>query len=397
MTAHARLSASAAHRWMACPGSVKLSDGQPNTTSKDAAYGTFAHFIAADCLNGKPLRLWKNVGMDFDGFSFIGDQETLEGVQFYLDVCQDDFNKGDTQWVEVNTTPALSKLHPDLGGTADFVRYRPSTKHLRVTDLKFGAGVLVDVEDNKQLLTYALGAMLSLPAGTPVHEVQVTIVQPRAEHPEGRERNWTFPAVEIMDFAADLIEAAKATEAPNAPLVAGKKQCQWCLAARICPELEKRQHALIAADFGRELAAYDPVKLAAALDSIPLVETRIKALREFAYAEAEIGKTIPGYKLVQKVAHRSWKSEGDVIEWAQKNAIECYAPRELLSPAQIEITLKAAAPRGKKKDAGIVLAPFTQKISSGLTLAPASDSRPAAKRISASDFAVIEGNAKALL
>ena len=43
MTTHAKLSASGAHRWLACPGSVKAEDGIPDVTSTFAQEGTAAH------------------------------------------------------------------------------------------------------------------------------------------------------------------------------------------------------------------------------------------------------------------------------------------------------------------------------------------------------------------
>ena len=46
MTAHARLSASGAARWLACPPSVKLEENFPDTGSVYAAEGTLAHSVA---------------------------------------------------------------------------------------------------------------------------------------------------------------------------------------------------------------------------------------------------------------------------------------------------------------------------------------------------------------
>lgn len=382
MTQHATCSASAASRWMACPGSIRMSEGIPRSSSRDAAQGTLAHTIASDILmSNKNVNLWLGVKQSVDGHAFTVDQEMIDGVKFYLDICFSDFKGGDVAYAEMDTTAALCKLHPRLGGTADRVRYRPSTRHLRVTDFKYGAGVIVEVEDNKQLLVYALGAMLSLPPGIPVESVTVTIVQPRAEHEDGRVRDWTFKAVEILDFAAELVTAAKATEAENAPLVPGPAQCRWCPAARVCPALEQRHHALVAADFSAAVT-YDPQKLSLTLESLPLVEARIKAIREFAYEEAMRGNPPPGFKLVEKRAIRRWKSEADVVEWAQKRAVDPYAPRELKSPAQLE----KAVNKSEKNE----LTQFTEKQSSGLTLVPTSDERPVAKKIEATDFAVIE-------
>ena len=45
MAKHALLSASGAHRWIACPPSVKLEEGFENKTSVYAEEGTLAHEI----------------------------------------------------------------------------------------------------------------------------------------------------------------------------------------------------------------------------------------------------------------------------------------------------------------------------------------------------------------
>ena len=75
-----------------------------------------------------------------------------------------------------------------------------------------------------------------------------------------------------------------------------------------------------------------------------------------------------------------------MIEWAQAQALDPYAPRELLSPAQMEKKISADAPRGKKKEAGKVLEPFVEKVSSGTALVPVADDRPPAKLVTAQDF-----------
>ena len=50
MAEHALLSASAAHRWGNCPGSLAMEAGQENKSSGYADEGTAAHELAAWCL-----------------------------------------------------------------------------------------------------------------------------------------------------------------------------------------------------------------------------------------------------------------------------------------------------------------------------------------------------------
>jgi hypothetical protein len=382
MTWHARLSASSAHRWLVCAGSV----GEGGPPSLDAARGTYAHSIAAACLANWKLDLHSFLGKKgtVEGFEIECDQEMVEGVQVYLDAIADDSLDGDQAWVETPLHAELSKIDPDLGGTADYIRYRPVSKHLRVYDFKYGSGVYVDAEDNAQQKIYALGALLDvLRQGLLVDAVDLTIVQPRYEGAQPV-RSWAFKTIELLDFVADIKAAADKTRLPDPPLVAGS-HCKFCPKARTCPELEKRQHALVAVEFST-VQPYDPAALASALAAIPLVKERIKAIEEFAYAEALAGRGVPGFKLVDKRPTRKWKSEDEVVAWAVANAIDPYAPRAVVSPAQMDERLKAGAPRGKKKEATAVLKPFYESISSGLALVPVSDDRPPVQLVSAADF-----------
>lgn len=380
---HARNSASSAYRWFVCAGSV----GPGGETTLPAAQGTFAHDIAARCLKDPTL-----APEDFylkrdkiDGFDVECDQEMVQGVHVYLDAVNDDMQEGDMMWVEMPLLAALQKIDPDLGGTSDYVRYRPSTKNLLACDFKYGAGVYVEVLDNKQLKMYALGALLEILAlGHKVETVTSMVVQPRYEG-ANPVRSETFKAVELLDFAIDAQEACARTRLPNPPLVAGD-HCKFCPKARTCPELEKRHHALIQADLG---AVIDVQQVAVLLKSVPLAKVRIKAIESYAYKLACQGVEIPEHKLVEKEGRRKWKSEGDVIMWAQQNAVDPYAPREVLSPAQLEEKIKATAPKGKKKEAVKVLEPFYHKVSSGTALVHVSDDRPAVKRVADSDFAAV--------
>ena len=70
--AHASLGASSASRWMACPGSVRLSEGMPNISSDYAREGTAAHELAEMCLRqGKPASAF--LEQEIEGFEVTED------------------------------------------------------------------------------------------------------------------------------------------------------------------------------------------------------------------------------------------------------------------------------------------------------------------------------------
>ncbi len=373
---HSVLSASSADRWMTCPASVQLSKRFPDReTSIYAAEGTAAHHILSALLRGAvPLGAFEGSAL-VEGVEVPITQEMLRAVYDTLEWFNGERKPGDFVYVEKSLSSAIRTIDPDFGGTADILALRPAERLIWVTDFKYGAGVYVPVQNNAQLMYYALGALLSTPGD--YGGVRVSIAQPRIEMDEGRFRSWDFSAFDLLNFATKIIHAAEQTRLPDAPAVPGD-HCKFCKARSFCPELEKRQQALVTFDVPIVATGYDPVALAKALDDIPIVEDRIKAIREFAYQEAVRGVEIPGHKLVDKRAARKWV-DPKVAAGALSNDPRLFTAPELVSPAQVEKVLgKAAFAAVVKTNAenGIDL---VKQESSGLTLVSEADPRPNAK------------------
>jgi hypothetical protein len=370
---------------MSCPGSVELSKGVPRGASRFAAEGTAAHFIAAQCLQeGDPPSYYLDTTLNVDGFEIVVDEEMIAAVEEYVGYIYDSEQLGDEGTMEQSLTPALVKLHPKLGGTSDYIRWREKEQLLEVIDYKHGAGVPVDVDDNKQLKYYALGALLSNPEWKAV-TVKITIVQPRCDHEQGRIRSYTFPAVDLVDFAGDVVAAAKATEEFGADLNPSKKACRFCPAnaANKCPAIEKETQAIVAASFDMlEPGKYSLEQIAEFLAKAPLVEARISALREFAYQRACAGEKIPFFKLVDKRATRKYNDAAAVAKRAAgiKGA---FTEPEVRSPAQLEKLI------GKKRFEA-QFGDLVVKESSGHTLVPETDNRPSVEVAQLENFDKIE-------
>ena len=260
LPAHSELGASQMSRWSTCPGSVALSRGMPNTSSIYAAEGTAAHEVAAFCLanDSSPHEQVGNT-LKVEGFDIEVTTEMADAINVYLMAVRGDF-------AEFPERPArlvehrfhLESLHPKLHGTADCVQMYAEKKLLRVYDYKHGAGVPVEVADNKQLKYYGLGALLS--SGMPAETVELIIVQPRCKHPDGPVRTFRMDALDLVDFGADLMDAVRRTEDSKAPLAAGE-HCRWCKASAICPELAKQAASRAKVDF-RPDVKYDGLALA---------------------------------------------------------------------------------------------------------------------------------------
>lgn len=360
---------------MTCPGSVRLSEGLPNYTSEFAAEGTAAHTLAEQCYtSGMKPETFIGKKIHVDRFEIEVTQEMCDAVYVYLDAIAAVKLSGGDARAEVRFH--LASLHPDLFGTGDFVHFSPSTKTLTVLDYKHGAGKPVEVKNNSQLKYYALGALLELKVGA--DKVTYGIIQPRCPHPDGPLRTETIDALDLLEFADDLVKAAKATEDPNAPLVAGD-HCRWCPAAAICPERKRIADKAAMSAFNPQ--KYDAALLAKTLAEIDGIEAWCKSVREFAYSEAERGETIPGFKLVAKRATRKWLDAFAARTWLLSKGVnksDIETTPELKTPAAIEKVI------GKELAKG--LPEFVIAESSGHTLVSEDDKRPAAKPAVASVF-----------
>lgn len=372
---HAELSASSADRWSTCVGSPALIKGLPNHATEYSAGGSAAHWVAAECQRHPGLVKtadWLGKWALVEGFEVELDEELLEAVADFLAYLRDNEEPEDVVLIEQSFTPAMKKLHPKFGGSTDRIIWRQRSRLLRVYDYKHGAGVPVDVDDNKQLKYYALGALLSNRQWD-AEDVELVIAQPRCDHEQGRIRTYKMKAFELVDFAGELIEAAKRTEEFGADLVPSTKACKFCPAmkAKKCPAVDKQNHALIAATFDViHPSSYNKEQIAEFLEKAPLVEAQISAIREFAYQESLRGEGFPGWKIVEKRATRKWADEEAV-----KNAVgatpEYFKPPKYKSPKQIEDMV--GKKEFKKFEALVV------KESSGMTLVPASDPRAPAQ------------------
>jgi hypothetical protein len=369
MTDHAKLSPSAAERWMTCPGSVVLSEGMPNKSSAFADEGTCAHAL------GEALLLEKEATADIS---------MTENVLVYVHYVQGLLN------FDADVCHVEQKVHVNeqVYGTADAVVWQPNAKTLNIIDFKYGAGVPVEISNNLQLKIYALATLLTFkyPAETAV----ATIVQPRCPHSDGPVRSMTYDVVSLLDFHADLMDAAarvvKARDQhggskPGAwgskHLQPSEKGCRWCLAAPKCPALANKAQTLAKQVFAPGLP-YEPKALADTLDFLPILEGWIKNTREFAYGEAEQGREVPNWKLVEKRATRKWRDEAGAIVALIGQDIHPYKDPAVISPAEAEKLLA--------KDQRGLLDELCQKESSGHTLVHESDKRPAVKLDAASAF-----------
>ena len=384
---------------MACPGSVALSESLPTTTKSEsyaAQEGTCAHELAHVSL------ISQRQAASFIGQSFAGIEvtpEMAEHVQVYLDhVRTSQAVPGSQHWYEQKFSLAALNPPVPMFGTTDHAAYIPETRTLYVDDLKYGAGVMVEIEGNPQTKYYALGAVLSLDLKAhPVETVVMTIVQPRKEHEDGFVRSDTITIDQLWAFGRELIEAAEKTLDPNAPLVPGD-HCRWCRARPVCPALYAKSQEIAAVEF-EELspvvlppapATLTPEQLGMVLSKLPLLDDWSKSVKEHAEQLLRDGHEVPGFKLVERRPRRVWKDAGiaeevlaGLVENLGVSATELYEPATLRPVPQVEKLF-----HGKKKFAAIMGA-HVEKKSSGVKLAPVTDKSPAVQVTVGAEFEML--------
>lgn len=395
---HAILGASSASRWINCPGSVAAIAALPyrkeEKTSLYADEGTAAHNLAEHCLtNAAPPKMFLGKTTPGKIKEWPVTDEMVEAVQCYLDEVDYHVKRLGTKGVIVEVERSVKPLpdRDDLWGTADVIIYEPFGE-LVVIDFKYGRGIVVEVDWNDQMMFYGLGALQEIGAQD-VSTVTIVVVQPRAPHPDGPVRRWDTGGTDVLlEFGENLRAAADLTATDDAPLHAGE-HCHknFCPAAVPCPELNKHRLQTAATDFDslpaeiEQPAAHvrlpdptDPEELSKAMKIVPLLEFWAKEVLGYVRDELERGTEIPGWKLVRGRANRAWKDPKDVERRLKGKTgvhVDQIYKKTLQTPAQIE---KAV---GKPWVANHAFKPEGK-----LSVAPASDSRPAEKPTMVGDF-----------
>jgi hypothetical protein len=374
MNAHATFSPSAAHRWFACPGSIRLCADLPPRSSSYADEGTAAHELAAMCLqdgDDAALHLGKviNVGERY----FTVDEEMADAVQVFLDLVRGFVEDGYELRSEVKLN--LEHLWPAQYGTGDAVLFNEATHDLQVVDFKYGKGIAVEPDENPQLLSYLSGAA-KLYHNQGVETVSVHIVQPRVPGPQVK--SWETTVERLAEFETEFRTAAETASQPNAPLVPGN-HCVFCPAAGFCPALRDLSLKIAQAEFkeGFEIVLpsverLTPKQLGAVMSEVGLVEAWCQSVRDHALASALDGKMPDGFKLVARRTNRRWIDEdraaGALRTLYELDDEEIYT-RKIISPAGVEKLI------GKKESKG--LGSLMNRPGGGAMLAPLSDKREA--------------------
>ena len=353
---------STAKRVINCPGSVALCQKvPPKPSSKYADEGTLLHNVMAELL-GSDKELRHVLDMEYNGIKLTGDLLD-EKVRPAMDAINEIDPEARLEYA-VEQTVSFGDLLPGVFGSCDLIG-RIGDRAI-VLDWKFGDGVAVEAEDNPQLLFYTAAAIRT-PALEWVFkdakEIECIIVQPP------KIKRWVTSFDRVRQFERELVYAVKQSAKPDAPLKIGE-HCRWCAAKPICPLMT----GAVDRATQTQIKELDAEQLGQMLERAAVLEDWISDLRALAMQVLESGNPVPGYKLVAKRATRQWRDEESA-----KAALCALLPitevteTSLISPAQAEKKLKKLK-LGLPDDQVI-------SVSSGNTMAPESDPRPAVLQI----------------
>lgn len=388
---HSPIGASKAKQWIACPGSRRMQQGIENKSSAFAKEGTHAHYLAEVCLrSGEDAAFYvgSDIGLPDEAGGkrlFKPTLEMAQAVQVYLDIIYADRDANPGGELEVERDFHLEQLHPLLWGSCDAVYGQPFGD-CYVYDYKHGAGVAVDVEENPQLMFYALGAV----QGEDYDWVHLNIVQPRASHPDGPIRRWSIKQADLEAWGRDVLgPAAHETDQPDALLRSGE-HCRFCRAQHKCPELRAAaceiaalDTELLDADFLPAVpvqqitppspADLTPEQLAKTLDMAELIAPWVAAVKLYAFEQALDGHPAPGWKLVEgRRGNRAWALDDKVLAGKLTRYRQEIYDLKLKSPAQLEKIIKEHG-----DDPTVVLKDLVVRADGKPTLVRDLDPRPA--------------------
>jgi len=312
---HARLSPSAAVRWINCPGSIRLAEQcPPEAGSEYAEEGTAAHALAE-------LKLRAELG-EITTRKYAAELKKARAGQYYcgeMDEATDYYKDAVLERLAASGADAelmveqhfsLDAWVPEGFGTSDAVLVSDST--IEVIDLKYGKGVRVDAAGNPQLRLYGLGAASLFWDVYDFHTVRMTIIQPRLDHVSTEE----LPMQELFNWAETVVKPAALEASGDDGHTACGDWCRWCPAKAVCRTRAQKQLELAAYDFR------DPDLLSA--DEIAEILPRIEELtrwasdvQDYALQQAVAGEHYDGWKLVEGRSVRKYADDLKVAEALQ--------------------------------------------------------------------------------
>jgi len=370
---HAILSPSGASRWLNCPPSARLEQTFPDSSGEAAKEGTLAHFLGETILK-KVLGLSSKLEAEGNMLIVKKDQyynsELHDNASNYAAFVIEAFNTAKEitkdAVIQIEAQLNLTDYVPEGFGTGDAVIIADGT--MDIIDLKYGKGVNVSCENNKQMMLYALGGLREFDYMYDIQNVRMTIYQPRMDN------------ISTFEMSVkDLQEWAEMVLKPTAKLAfEGKGEfkvgdhCRFCRAKAVCKANANENLELAKYDFAESVLLTDS-EVADILNRASAFKAWLTSVEEMALTEAvEKGKNWPGYKLVEGKSNRVYSDEEKVA-----NALieKGFSETDIYTKKILGITAMEKAIT--KKTFETVLGDLVIKPQGKPTLVPESDKRSA--------------------
>jgi hypothetical protein len=369
MAKHSRLSPSASCRWVACPGSVTLSERYPEppgSSSESAAEGTASHWVGEQLLLGKPAPA---PGTRCAENGVVLSMEMIDGAHEYAGVVRQVSTHTTAVQLHVEDRLQVPRIHAECFGTVDCWFWLPYSQELHIFDYKFGWQP-VEAARNHQLICYAAGAMDRMGITDTSITVVLHIVQPRPHHPLGTHREWRVSGVDIAAHIVALNQAATLALGPE-PQACSGEHCKYCRARHACPALG--QAAMIAVDYACQAQPDDLSPAAMALEYrtlervAALVKARLSGHEARMIGTLQAGGVIPGYSLESGYGRAAWtRPVAEVLALGEMMGVSL-GKQDVITPV-------AARKLGLSDS---VLAAYSGKEKTGLKLVAAAGSKAA--------------------
>lgn len=369
--AHALLSPSSAQRWSTCTPSARLEANFPDTAGQAAAEGTLAHAIAEALIN---LKLKRMTRKEFYSFIKISEADPLYNTDLYshaeafcdfvLERYAEAVSRTPDALIFTEKKLDLTAIIPDGFGTADAVIIADG--FMEVIDFKYGKGVEVSAQENKQMMLYGFGALNEYAILYDITALKLTIYQPRI----GNYSTYELPSIDLIQWAyEDLRFKAEMAHKGEGELVTGS-HCKFCKAKAVCRAFHDQNVEIAKHDFKQpNLLTAD--EISNVLQKADIISEWITAVENYALAKALEGEKWPGFKLVEG---RSVRVITDPEKAAEKLIGNGFKVDQIYDMKMKGITaLEKELTKAKFSE---LLGDFILKPPGKPTLAPESDKRP---------------------
>ena len=367
MPKHAYLSASASHRWLACPPSAKLCANIPDQASEYAQQGTDCHelcaYLVEKALGREVIDPTENLtyyDAEMQNCAEEYRNYVLEQIEAAKEFCKD-------PQVMIEQRLDFSRWVENGFGTGDCVIVADEV--LQIIDYKHGLGVLVSTGDdehggNSQMMCYALGALEVFGDIYDINQIKMTIFQPRRENIS----TYTISRDNLLKWANEVLApTAQLAYVGEGEFKAGD-HCTFCKVKATCRKRAEYNLELAKYDFEMP-ATLDDTEIAAILEKVDEMISWGNDIKEYALQQAQSGVHFEGWKVVEGRSNRKYTDEA-AVAFAVKDAGFDPYEKKLLGVTAMSTLL------GKKKFEEL-LGGLIYKPPGKPALVPESDKRPA--------------------